>query len=312
LDLQGYSETVHAVSLGGGTISGTAAAKLTSATEFQLQSGIAEVQLAGSVGLAKSTAATAILQGANTYTGSTAIHDGLLLVDGTHSGGAGYTIAPQGTLGGIGTINAPVVIDGTIAPGQSIGTLTLDNVTLRSGSKLAIELSGASADLLVAKDLNLDEDESLDIAALSPLAGQSWLITQYSGIRNGEFNQVTPGYFVDYAVPGQLVLRLATGDFDRSGHVDAADYVVWRNGLGTVYDADDYDLWRANFGKSFVTASGAGVGAAAPEPSCVVLAWMWAMATTIYGRGQRCNRPSMRLGQFSFNNGSTQPYAQSD
>jgi hypothetical protein len=37
------------------------------------------------------------------------------------------------------------------------------------------------------------------------------------------------------------------GDFNASGIVDTADYVVWRNGLGTTYTQADYDTWRANF-----------------------------------------------------------------
>jgi outer membrane protein assembly factor BamB len=44
------------------------------------------------------------------------------------------------------------------------------------------------------------------------------------------------------------------GDFNNNGTVDAADYVVWRNGLGTTYTQADYHAWRANFG---ATAAGA-------------------------------------------------------
>jgi phospholipase/lecithinase/hemolysin len=40
------------------------------------------------------------------------------------------------------------------------------------------------------------------------------------------------------------------GDFNQDGTVDAADYVVWRNGLGTTYTQDDYDVWRASFAQT--------------------------------------------------------------
>jgi hypothetical protein len=40
------------------------------------------------------------------------------------------------------------------------------------------------------------------------------------------------------------------GDFNTDGTIDAADYVVWRNGLGTTYTQPDYNIWRANFGRS--------------------------------------------------------------
>ena len=49
------------------------------------------------------------------------------------------------------------------------------------------------------------------------------------------------------------------GDYNADGFVDAADYVVWRNALGSndpmadgnndgVVDGEDYDLWMSNFG----------------------------------------------------------------
>jgi hypothetical protein len=65
------------------------------------------------------------------------------------------------------------------------------------------------------------------------------------------------------------------GDFNDDGAVDAADYVLWRDGgpllnetvtIGTVDDAD-YMEWRANFGNSAVAVSSVGV----PEPMTVVM-----------------------------------------
>jgi hypothetical protein len=38
------------------------------------------------------------------------------------------------------------------------------------------------------------------------------------------------------------------GDFNEDGAVDAADYVLWRNGLGVDYDESELADWRANFG----------------------------------------------------------------
>ena len=56
-------------------------------------------------------------------------------------------------------------------------------------------------------------------------------------------------------------------DYNNNGKVDAADYVVWRKGLGTTYTQSDYDVWRAHFGQ----LAGSGVGnianAAVPEPA---------------------------------------------
>lgn len=69
------------------------------------------------------------------------------------------------------------------------------------------------------------------------------------------------------------------GDFDADGKVDARDYVIWRDTLGSTTDlradADgsliisqaDFIHWRNNFG----TGVGVGAGAGVPEPSALVL-----------------------------------------
>jgi hypothetical protein len=46
--------------------------------------------------------------------------------------------------------------------------------------------------------------------------------------------------------------------------VDAADYVVGRQGLGTTYDQNDYKVWRAHFGTSLGPVSGAAIPSAEP------------------------------------------------
>jgi hypothetical protein len=65
------------------------------------------------------------------------------------------------------------------------------------------------------------------------------------------------------------------GDFSDDGKVDAADYVAWRNGLGTTYTEEDYAVWRDNFGQT--ASSGGAAGslstdfAGVAEPACAVL-----------------------------------------
>jgi hypothetical protein len=54
------------------------------------------------------------------------------------------------------------------------------------------------------------------------------------------------------------------GDYNRDGTVDAADYVMWRHGLGTTYTQGDYDVWRANFGQTI--GSGGALPSADPLP----------------------------------------------
>jgi hypothetical protein len=72
------------------------------------------------------------------------------------------------------------------------------------------------------------------------------------------------------------------GDYNDNGSVDAADYVLWRNG-GPLQNevpgvtpgqatAEDYAAWRARFGNTSPVGAGSQLqGATAPEPSTFVL-----------------------------------------
>jgi hypothetical protein len=81
-----------------------------------------------------------------------------------------------------------------------------------------------------------------------------------------------PNIFGSYEVIPDLIPL--PGDFNNDGNVDAADYVVWRKGLGSIYTQDDYNIWAANFGATLGNGSGA-TGAASvpaiPEPSALML-----------------------------------------
>ena len=62
------------------------------------------------------------------------------------------------------------------------------------------------------------------------------------------------------------------GDYNGNHVVDAADYVLWRKGLGTTYTQSDYYVWRSQYGQ---TVPGAGSGmdshAAVPEPATATM-----------------------------------------
>jgi hypothetical protein len=96
----------------------------------------------------------------------------------------------------------------------------------------------------------------------------------------------TQGNGWDIVAPFRIVAELPPGDFNQDGTVDAADYVVWRNGLGTTYTQDDYDAWRANFGTSLLAGSGAAIPSAEPlpaipEPSTLMIACIAAIGVSI-------------------------------
>jgi hypothetical protein len=68
-------------------------------------------------------------------------------------------------------------------------------------------------------------------------------------------------------------LAALDGDFNNDGKVDAADYVVWRKGLGTTYTQSDFYLWRSQFGEMIPGAGGGtgGSSTAVPEPATVAI-----------------------------------------
>ncbi|MCA9241190.1 MAG: S8 family serine peptidase [Planctomycetales bacterium] len=57
------------------------------------------------------------------------------------------------------------------------------------------------------------------------------------------------------------------GDFNGDGSVDAADYTVWRDGLGTEYTAADYQTWRDNYGATAANLAAVNT----PEPFTLTL-----------------------------------------
>jgi hypothetical protein len=75
-----------------------------------------------------------------------------------------------------------------------------------------------------------------------------------------------------------------TGDFNEDGIVDAADYVVWRKGLGTTYTQDDFNVWRANFGET--VGSGATTSSTIPEPAT----WFLSISIAFIGMTLRPRR----------------------
>jgi len=82
------------------------------------------------------------------------VNTGTLLINSAGSigtgGGAATVVAAGATLGGSGTINSPITVDGTFAPGASIGTTTVSSgdVTFASESTFEVEFNNTTNDLL--------------------------------------------------------------------------------------------------------------------------------------------------------------------
>ena len=106
--------------------------------------------ISGASGLTKNGPGTLDLTAANTYTGTTALTAGTLLVDGNQSGSP--VVAASGTtLGGVGTIGSITTAGATLSPGDGAagilvdaGSLNLGQDTSSNDSTYSVVLDGSS------------------------------------------------------------------------------------------------------------------------------------------------------------------------
>jgi len=95
----------------------------------------------GAGGLTKTGAGLLRLTGANTFSGTTAVSQGTLTVDGSLAGGV--SVASGSLLKGSGTIGGASTVNGILAAGNSPGQMSFSSdLSLGSGSNLVWELFG--------------------------------------------------------------------------------------------------------------------------------------------------------------------------
>lgn len=90
-----------------------------------------------------------------------------------------------GTLGGDGSINAPITVasGATLAPGTTVGTFTVNNAaTLAVGSTLKIDVDGVAADLLAVSGVLDVTGATIDFSVISAPTEAVYLIASGSSI----------------------------------------------------------------------------------------------------------------------------------
>lgn len=179
--------------------------------------------------------------------GTTTIQNGNLAVNGNLTT-AQLNISSLGTLGGTGVITSDIVNQGTIAPGNSIGTLTVNgNVTFQPGSAYLVEISGQHTDLLKVNGLVAINNSSLEVELARALyqSGQRWTVLKASDGIDGSFSSLATN-FNSYTV----TLRPVTYD-------DSVVIVVERTPYRTFGITSNQQALGANLDAILPSANGA-------------------------------------------------------
>ncbi len=171
--------------------------------------------------------------------------------------------------------------DGTVAPGNGVGTLEIEGrFSNSSGGTLAIEIGGLVAgttfDLLAVEgpatlsgilDVSLVD---LGNGIFDPQVGDLFeILTATDGIVGAFDTLLLPvGYewLVRYNANSVELGVTVPGDFDADFDADADDLTLWQSGFGGAggYTGNDFLAWQRGFGSS---ASSPAVANNVPEPS---------------------------------------------
>jgi len=148
-----------------------------------------------------------ILTAVSTYTGNTTIDAGTLSVNGDIRTSSGVTVNSGATLGGTGYVPDTVInAGGTLAPGNSIGTLNvMGNLTFNAGAYYNVEVSPSAADRTnVTGNATLNGATVNAIFALGSYVTKQYTILNTTGTVNGTF-----GTLVNTNLPSNFTSTLS-------------------------------------------------------------------------------------------------------
>ena len=195
------------------------------------------------------------LAGNNTFSGTTTVNGGTLLVNNTVGSGTGsgsVSINSGGALGGNGTIGGQVsfAAGATLVPGNNgAGTLTITNdLGLNNASILQFQLGATSSKVAVTGDLTLGG--ILNISAATGFGPGSYTLFTYGGTLSvGTITLGTVpagyGYTIDTSVQGAVNLIVTLPQF---GNIKATSNGMVISGSGGPANANYYLLSSTNLG----------------------------------------------------------------
>ena len=157
--------------------------------------------------VAKNDGGTVTLAGNNTYNAPTVINGGTLLANGTHMGGGSYTVASGAILGGTGSTESMVDLNGgTLAAGVSPGILSVGDLVFDDNAIFDVEIGGTDPgtgagfhDLVdVTGSVSISNNVTLNLSAFggyTPVGAESYVIisNDASDAVSGTFNSLAEG-----------------------------------------------------------------------------------------------------------------------
>ncbi len=210
---------------------------------------------------------TTTLTAANTYSGGTEVEAGSLLVSGASATlGAGNVTITGGDL--------------TISSGVSNAIADTATLSLLGGGTPGIADIGFLS-------LGTGINEHVAALLLNNVAQANGTYGSTASSAMFKFNEFFSGAGIVSVGPAGV-----PGDYNGNGVVDAADYVLWRNGgplqnevdtPGTV-NAADYTEWRARFGNTSGSGSSLGSTSTVPEPGAIAML-VFAIGSLLVGGG---------------------------
>jgi len=175
---------------------------------------IVQDEISGSGGITKTGAGVLNIASINNYTGGTTVAGGILAVNGSIIGQV--IVNAGGTLGGSGQVG-PTIVNGNIAPGNSIGALTVNGGFVQNpNSTYTVELNAAGqSDRIAVNGQATISGGTVQVQAVPGVyqAGQRYTILTATGGVDGQYNAVggfIPGFFLASAVyyPNSVELLL--------------------------------------------------------------------------------------------------------
>ncbi|MEJ2022937.1 MAG: hypothetical protein P8X43_13165, partial [Maritimibacter sp.] len=172
------------------------------------------------------------------FTGTTTLSEGDLNVDGVLGGT--LTLA-GGSLGGSGTLGTVVVTAGTLAPGHSVGTLNVGDISFGAGSTYAVELkdggfaAGTNNDLINATGTITLSGGTVTVAPEngtddgSSYGEGTYTIASAAGGVTGTFASVSDSYlFLDFSLgyDANTVLLTSTRVADFASAADTPNQIA--------------------------------------------------------------------------------------